>query len=119
MNKPKDLRRNVRCRQAVMELLSLAPDLAVPPQDQDKFWELLAEEAAARVAKVLVEDKPMRIPMTDKEAQLFSQRTVPHGVHKGKRIIDVDPSYWLFLTEGDFQRELVLYVRSPFFRRLQ
>lgn len=109
------IKANIAAREAVTELLTYVPDvLLYKKADEERFWQVLAEEIAARIGKVLVDDGPT-FRMGEKEAEHFEKDVFPYGAHKGKPVGEVDISYILLLTEGDFTRRLIRYVRSQVF----
>jgi hypothetical protein len=119
VNEARTLERNVRARNAVNELLTWVPTV-VTPEIEDRFWEVLAEYAAARCACVLTPDTPPPADaMSMEQALAFERRTIPFGIHAGERVGSVPPRYWLNITEGDFQKELRRYLQSRRFLELQ
>lgn len=109
------IKANIAAREAVTELMTFVPDvLLYKHADEERFWEVLASEVAARLGKVLVDDGPA-FRMNEKEAERFEQQVLPWGKYKGEKVGEVDLSYVLLLTEGDFTRQLIRYARSQTF----
>lgn len=113
------LKANIAAREAWKELETFIPDvLLYKPADIDRFHELAATEMAAKIGKVLVEDGPT-FRMNENEACRFEDEVFPYGKYKGQKVGEVDPSYVLLLTEGDFTRQLIRYARSDRFKDRQ
>lgn len=109
----------IKARRAVAEILDLVP-AATDGCDEDRFWEILAEEAAARIGKVLAEDGPGGRPMSEPEAVAFEHSLVPPGYrYAGTEVGLVPVDYWVALTESEFRKQLIRYLRSRHFRRQQ
>lgn len=102
-----------------MELLDYAPDTlrAFPDANQERFWLLVAAEAAARIGKAIVDDGPLNSAMTEEQAVAFEREIIRFGMHQGKTVGEVSPDYWLGITETPFNKRLTKYLRSPYFNR--
>ena len=104
-----DLATNIIARKDAEALLELAGD---QPQ---RFWEVIAERAASHLPP---KPQPVdRLPaMTDQEATTFEAEMMPYGKYAGNEVGVIEPSYILFLTEGDeFSKKLKRYVKSKRF----
>lgn len=108
---------NVTARKVFLETLELAKcELTERSGSEARFWELMANEAAACAGFLLVPDCPKNRPMTDEEAKRFEQREVPFGVYAGTPVVDVDVEYWEFVKKSDFSVALDRYLRSSHYR---
>lgn len=107
-------------REAVKDLLDLVEQVTKPYKTvtEDEFYDELSIEAAARIGKRVISDGPS-VAMNTFEAAAFEATTVPYGIHKGKKVRDVEPSYLLAITEGDFSKDLRRYVLSSVFKDRQ
>lgn len=116
------LRRRIFIRTIAKELLTFIPDLLsennIKPEEEDTFWEVLAEEACYEVAKVPLSQKRHPV-MNYEESVSFENEVVPYGSYKGLKVRDVPISYWIRLTEGNFSKKLFKYVRSQRFLERQ
>lgn len=119
-NSPGQVKANIAARQASDALLTFAADVLREYDDADelRFWELVAEAAAAKTGKVLAADGPKAEPMSDDEAAKFEASAVPWGQYAGRKVRDVPAEYWLTVTEGHFRRQLGRYLSSARWRRL-
>jgi hypothetical protein len=104
---------NIAAREAANEYVELAGE---QPQ---RFWEVVAELAGGKLPP-----RPQPVdrlpPMTEQEATRFESEAMPYGKHAGIEVGIVDPSYILFLTEGDeFSKKLKRYVKSRRFAERQ
>jgi hypothetical protein len=114
-----EILRNVQSRKAAESFLELAAD--VPESVNERFWETLAVAASQRVGLAVYRPCPIeaRGPMADEEAIAFERTIVPMGKYQGERVGDVPHAYWLYITESDFNRQLVRYIKSDYFQRRQ
>ncbi len=112
---------NRDARTAAFEVLSFAPDMlkSFPKASIERFWEVLAAEAAGHIGKAIVEDGPQARTMTDDEAVAFEKELIPYGKYAGHSVGSVESRYWLAITETDFTKKLTRYLRSPYFHRNQ
>lgn len=85
--------------------------------NEERFWECLAIQAAARVGKVLTDEGPFRYPMTDEEARHWERTAIPRGQYRGRRVGEVPPDYWGALADDVFSKNLRRYVQSDHYRR--
>lgn len=85
---------------------------------EQRVWEVLAERLISRAGPQVVPPK-FQAEMSMAEAREFGDAVVPWGVHKGKRVAEVEPSYWLAMTESPFYLRLRRWVCTPFFSMLQ
>lgn len=118
----KQIEANIKARAALQELLEFVPDVlrGYAGASEDRFWELLAIEAASRVGKVLAEDGPVRGPMTEAEALMFEKEMVPRSYWPAGRVVgEVEPWQWIKVTEDVFSKALRRYLGSAHFRRRQ
>jgi len=104
---------NIAARRGAEEMIAF-----IGEQSQ-RYWECLIE-----LAKGKLPPKPEPVDpcpaMSDFEAARFENTLVPYGKFDGKFVGDVDPSYLLFLTEGDeWSKKLRRYVKSDRFQRRQ
>ena len=88
-----------------------------------RFWETLANIAAdkcgrgvAILPKHVIEGNAAD-RMTDNEAAEFERSSVPFGKYAGQPIGDVPCSYWTYVTESEFNRNLIRYLRSKTFQQ--
>lgn len=120
---PQRLGRRAKARKHAAEIIDVAEAVVTDPgsgADGETFWRALAEEAAARVGLVLIEDGPTARPMTDQEAKRFELEPIPYGRYKGHDVGDVaraDDSYLDLLINSQFQRELRRFMASPYYRK--
>lgn len=113
------IRRNVAASNIAKELFEFVPDLVrINRTDEDRVWEALAREAAARIGKKLVDDGP-RTKMGNKEAEAFMYDTMPYGELKGKRVGEVSAERLAYYAESDFMRKLLRYVGCDHFLERQ
>lgn len=108
-----ELAANIAARKEAEALVELAGE------QPRRFWEVLAELAVSKLPPkpVLPERDP---PMTEQEALYFEEQSMPYGKHQGGLVGMVEPSYLLFLTEGDaFSKKLRRYVKSKRFQDRQ
>jgi hypothetical protein len=89
--------------------------------DPERFWELLATEAAERIGMVLAADGPKskREQMSYQEAVEFEKTVIPWGAQAGRKVAEVEPRYFLAVTEGRFPRDLQRYLKSTRFLERQ
>ncbi len=114
------MQRNVFAGKAVKELLTMVPTVLNEDVEEGKFWEVLAMQAATRCGMALVTPKDAEAEaMNDRDARSFEDIPVPYGTHKGERVGDVSPRYFIGLLDGEFGRNLRRYVRSRRFRERQ
>lgn len=57
--------------------------------------------------------------MNDAEARQFERTIVPFGKYAGEPVGDVPVAYWTFVTESQFNRDLIRYMRSDAYQRRQ
>lgn len=114
---------NIRAHKAVNDLLTLVEDAADPwllGCDADAFWSAfwkqLAQQVVSKTHYQLV-DRERYQPFTDAEAKKYEEKIVPFGKYEGERVRDVDPEYWSYITESDFNLNLVRYLRSRYYRK--
>lgn len=94
-------------------------------EQSPRFWEVLANIAADRCGKRLavlpkhVVDGQDSDRMTDEEASQFERTIVPFGKYASEPVGDVPVSYWTFVTESRFNRDLIRYMRSQAYQRRQ
>lgn len=104
---------NIKARRGAEEMIDFIG------QQPQRFWECLIELATAKLPAKPAPVDPCP-PMSDFEAARFENTLVPYGKFDGKFVGDVDPSYLLFLTEGDeWSKKLRRYVKSERFQRRQ
>lgn len=119
----KKIRASIRAREAAEELLTLVPDVLQNGACELRFWEVLSSMAAARAGRVLIMDGPNPSmpfpPMGDDEARDFEGETIPYGKHAGAEVGDVHPEYWIKVTESEFNKKLIRYMRSVRFHERQ
>lgn len=109
------IRANVAARDAFNELMTFLQDvLKYKPAEEERVLRIMAEECAAKLGKVLVDDGPT-FRMSEKESEHFEQEIVPYGTFKGKKVGELPLSYIFIITEGTFTRQLLRYVRSKRF----
>lgn len=116
---PTQLKRNAEARKSARKLLDMANELVGPEVSEERFWEILAEEAASRIGKVVADENPALLPMTDKEAAEFELTEFPYGAFKGDVIIEIPVTYFLSITESPYHRKLMRYLKSKAFARRQ
>jgi hypothetical protein len=118
---PAHVEANVKARKAVREIIDDCVPCLIAGVAEDRFWELLATEAAAHLGMVLVPDTlaARNAGMSDEDAMKFEKVKVPWGAHAGREVREVEPRYWLAITEGEFQRRLAAYLRSRRFQERQ
>ncbi len=103
---------NIIARQDAEEIIAF---IGEKPQ---RFWEILAQHAAAKLPAKPAERKPE--PMDDAEAKRFEEMLLPYGKHARKPVHEAPCSYLLFLSEGDeFTHQLRRYTASKLFARRQ
>lgn len=108
------LRKNVAAGKLSRELVDLIQDAIDdmgPELTPSRVWENVAIVAAQRCGRYLavrIEDSEM----TETEAIEFERTIVPHGKYAGKRVRDVDPDYWITITESEFNNQLKRYLKS-------
>lgn len=112
---------NKKAREAVREILDDCVPCVIDGVHTERFWELLAGEAAAKVDKVLVDDVPRdkRHTMSYHEAVEFERTIVPYGAQAGLKVGEVLPRYFLAITEGEFPKKLAMYLKSTRFLERQ
>ncbi len=116
------LGRRAKARSLAAEVAAVAESVIQDPgsgADAGIFWAAIAEDAAARIGKVLQDDGPRAAPMTDQEARRFEQNQIPYGKFAGSSVYDVahaDERYLDMLVNSEFQRELRRYLASPYYR---
>lgn len=114
------MQRNVFAGKAVKELLAMVPTVLGEDVEEAKFWEVLAMQAASKCGMALVTPRDAgTTAMDDKAARAFEDVAVPYGGHKGERVGDVSPRYFIGLLDGEFGRNLRRYVASRRFRERQ
>lgn len=122
MDQKDRLAANVAARKALKEIVELIEG-TIPEVGHCRFWELLANEAADRAGMQMVPAtaaQAQRLAGMDYEQALqFEKTVVQHGVHKGKAVRDIAPSYWVTVTESGFNRNLQQYMRSTRFLERQ
>ncbi len=113
------IKNNIAARKAAEEFIGSTAIIGISG-DPIRFWEVVAQLAAARAGLTLASDKDLQRPaMSDEEAEKFRFRQIQHGKHAGRLVNDVDDDYWILLVESEFQTELARYVRSRYFKRRQ
>lgn len=119
----KNLSANVNARKAVWEFFTFAKDAMKTTAererckiDEDRFWERVAEEAAAKVGKRLVPDSS-EPEMDQATAMAFEQTVLEHGKWKGLKVNEVAPRHWLCVFESPFNRLMGRYIRSRRFQQ--
>lgn len=110
---------NIAARKLAEELLSLVPALLADNDEHaQRFWELIAKHAAAQLPK-----KPPgpNALMNHEEAMTFADEVVPFrsGQYVGFKVRDVPAGYWIATTQSEFNRRLVRYLKSEYFKGLQ
>jgi hypothetical protein len=119
MFNPENVKRRVAARGVVRDMLDLIPDMIRGKRiTREVFLEVLVEEVAPLVGKIPVEDNPS-LAMSESQAIEFEKTLVPYGVHKGKRVGEVNPDHFIRLLEGEFHRNLLRYMRSKRFQDRQ
>jgi hypothetical protein len=114
-----DIEQNIRARADAEQMAELCGE------QTERFWEVLATIAAERSGKALmlapkaVAAGNAELQMSDEEAAQFERVIVPFGKFAGEPVGDVPISYWTFVTESDFNRQLVRYMRSRAYQRRQ
>ena len=121
MNDPAAIQKNIDARkkaEEAIEELELFIDSSI---SEERFWELIAEDAAAKAGRVLLVDGPGMKAMTYEQAIAFEKEIVPDNFkqHRGRRVRDVPHQYWLKITETVFNRKLARYLASTRFQELQ
>lgn len=108
----------VKARESAKECLDMIGWEATRVEESEHFWHVIGEWAARECGMRLAELPPEEGPgvMGYDEARRFEQQVIPYGMHKGKRVGDVEPDYWCMITESRFSRNLARYLRS---RRFQ
>lgn len=119
---------NVRVRQVVSTILDLCEDELAAivaqhgPAAIERFWVLLGYRATNKAGKIETPRPAQdKFKMTDEQAKLFGKVRVPWGKHLGKRVDEVELSYWFFIAEkpDDFRDDLKRYLRSDYVQREQ
>lgn len=114
-----DLAANIEARADAEQMIELCGEQ--PP----RFWEVLASIAVQKCDKALmvvpkpVADAQHAERMNEAEAWQFERSIVPFGKYAGEPVYDVPISYWTFVTESDFNRQLIRYMRSDAYQRRQ
>lgn len=110
---------NIKARGDAMQMIDLCGE------QPSRFWEVLARMAADRCDKAIgvlpkaIVDGHSENKMNATEAQEFERVTVPFGKYAGQCVGDVPMSYWLWVTESDWNRDLIRYLRSDTFQQRQ
>lgn len=84
------------------------------------YFEQLLHEVASRCPEVMPKTTaPGVVPTTDSEATEFVLRSMPFGIHVGKRVGDVPLAYlaWLADQPCDFEREVKRFIKNPMIQR--
>ena len=84
------------------------------------YFEQLLHEVASRCPEEMPKPTaPGVVPMTDAEATEFVLRSMPFGIHVGKRVGDVPLEYlaWLADQPCDFEREVKRFIKNPTIQR--
>ena len=110
---------NKHARELAEELLRYVPVLLADNDEHTQlFWEIIARHAKVQL--------PFRwpspnAPMSYEEAMAFADRIVPFrsGQWMGCKVRDVPDGYWLTVTQSEFNRQLVRYLKSEYFKGLQ
>lgn len=110
------IERNIQARNAARDFIAEA-DAFAKGTKEDRFWEHVAIEAAARAGLVVVEDVPGIKIMPDARAAEFEKQLMTGGKFKGVMIKDVDLAYLQAIVDDKFKHDLERYLRSPYFRR--
>jgi hypothetical protein len=89
-------------------------------EQTERFWEHMAAMAVERCGKKLVAIvRTDEARMTDAEASQFERTIVPFGKYAGEPVSEVPIAYWTYVTESEFNRQLVRYMRSDAYQRRQ
>lgn len=82
-------------------------------------YRAIAELAASKCGCLVVLQEALTEPMDYPAALQFEATPIPHGKHAGRLVREVEPSYWVYVTESDFNRRLISYLRSKRFQEVQ
>lgn len=118
-NNLEQLTANVLGRRKAEDALTVAEELLteLPPLAHSRFWETLAAYTMQKCGWTPENKLAVRpAPLTYDEAIAFEQQIVPFGKYAGQRVGDVPATYWTYITEGDFNRNLSRYLASDHFR---
>lgn len=114
------IRANIRARKVAEELITMIDTMVqADTLTEDRLYELLAEEFAARVAKQLVPDGSNVTTMTLEHAVAFEETRLPFGTYEGDTVRNVsndDPDELFLLHDNLWRRTLGRYIRSNHFR---
>jgi hypothetical protein len=114
---------NMNARKCAENLLSMVPEILEfeEPISMARFWETVATAAAEQIGMVLCDDSPGGDKaMSEEAAMRFESTYVPPGKkYAGSLVLDVDPKFWLYITEDEFYQKVRRYVKSARFLRRQ
>lgn len=108
----------IAARRLIEEAIALTKD--APEVFYDHFWEIMRDEAIARVGIPLRHEQFIR-PMSDTDAGFFQHRRIPktYGVPYCNRTVGqtqkLDPEFLKFIAKNPnaFQKELVRFLARP------
>lgn len=115
-----NIHRNIYSRQLAQETIDFAVKQCVDLNkgnalfNELRYWEVMFELIAERLPKP--EQDNDKIPMSEAEARIFENETMPFGKHQGETISELPTEYLINFSEGKINKKILRYVQSTRFK---